>query len=357
MRLTNLSITRITRKYGIITFIILCKIITGQNVGINSTGASPAASTILDLNTGNTFTSPKGKGLLIPNVSLTSITDVTTVASPAISLLIYNTATAGTSPNNVIPGFYYFNGTNWTRLQSSTSTSQDWSSIGNAGTNASSNFIGTTDANDLVFKTNNTENLRIQNSTGYVGINTSNPTTNLQINGAITGAIKIVDGNQSAGKVLTSDVNGLATWQDNSSVLYTGSWVNTYSSTPLSNSLSSPTYCGLSVTLPSGKYLVTAQFGFDRTSSNSPSWRYVSYSTTSTNPATAIGTRFVGGVGSAPGYVEDYVHYVTWVIDLTAVSGNTTVYFFQADTQQSPVGAVKTAAYTDQYSVTAILLR
>ncbi len=26
------------------------------------------------------------------------------------SLLVYNTATAGTSPNNVTPGFYYWNG-------------------------------------------------------------------------------------------------------------------------------------------------------------------------------------------------------------------------------------------------------
>ena len=36
-----------------------------------------------------------------------------------------------------------------------------WSTIGNAGTNPSTNFIGTTDAQDLVLKSNNVEGLRI----------------------------------------------------------------------------------------------------------------------------------------------------------------------------------------------------
>lgn len=46
-------------------------------------------------------------------IALTGKTDVATIASPATGLLIYNTATAGTSPNNVLPGYYYFNGTSW----------------------------------------------------------------------------------------------------------------------------------------------------------------------------------------------------------------------------------------------------
>ncbi len=43
---------------------------SAQNIGINATGATPNPSTILDLNTGNAFTSPNGKGLLIHNVAL-----------------------------------------------------------------------------------------------------------------------------------------------------------------------------------------------------------------------------------------------------------------------------------------------
>jgi hypothetical protein len=56
------------------------------------------------------------KGFLPPRVILTSLTDVSTITTPATGLLIYNTATAGTSPNNVTPGFYYYDGSKWQRL-------------------------------------------------------------------------------------------------------------------------------------------------------------------------------------------------------------------------------------------------
>jgi hypothetical protein len=42
-----------------------------------------------------------------------------------------------------------------------------------------------------------------------VGIGTSNPTTNLHV----VGNVRIVDGNEAAGKVLTSDNYGIASWQ------------------------------------------------------------------------------------------------------------------------------------------------
>lgn len=60
------------------------------------------------------------KGVLIPRVSLTSTTDISTVVSPATSLLVYNTATVGIPPNNVSPGFYYWTGTKWNILGSIT---------------------------------------------------------------------------------------------------------------------------------------------------------------------------------------------------------------------------------------------
>lgn len=75
-----------------------------QNIGINTTGTPANSSAGLDVD----FTN---KGVLIPRVALTSSTDATTIPSPATSLLIYNTATAGTSPNNVSPGYYYNRGT------------------------------------------------------------------------------------------------------------------------------------------------------------------------------------------------------------------------------------------------------
>ncbi len=58
------------------------------------------------------------KGLLIPRVALTGLTDFSTIQGEAgtgpnsiaktNSLLVYNTATEGTVPNNVTPGYYYW---------------------------------------------------------------------------------------------------------------------------------------------------------------------------------------------------------------------------------------------------------
>ncbi len=56
------------------------------------------------------------KGFLPPRVALTGTADVSTISTPATGLLVYNTATAGTSPSNVTPGFYYYDGAKWQRI-------------------------------------------------------------------------------------------------------------------------------------------------------------------------------------------------------------------------------------------------
>jgi len=56
-----------------------------------------------------------------------------------------------------------------------------WSLTGNAGTNPATNFIGTTDAQDWVVRTNNIERGRIM-SNGNVGIGTDNPTQRFVVN-------------------------------------------------------------------------------------------------------------------------------------------------------------------------------
>jgi hypothetical protein len=95
-----------TNKYiSLFIAIVLSAVVQAQNVGINASGATPNTSAMLDVNSST-------KGVLIPQVALTSITDVTTITSGNVnSLLVYNTATAGTSPNNVIPAYYYWNAT------------------------------------------------------------------------------------------------------------------------------------------------------------------------------------------------------------------------------------------------------
>ncbi len=134
---------------------------SAQNVGINSTGATPSSDAMLDISSTN-------KGLLIPRVALTGTGSATPITSPTTSLLVYNTATV----SDVVPGYYYWNGTSWQAFL--ISESDDWTTSGNAGTTAGTNFIGTTDATDFVIKTNNSEVARAT-SGGRIGVGTTNP--------------------------------------------------------------------------------------------------------------------------------------------------------------------------------------
>ncbi|SDE80137.1 hypothetical protein SAMN05421855_102819 [Ulvibacter litoralis] len=57
------------------------------------------------------------KGLLIPNVALTSRYDVTTISSSLVEgLWVYNTASAGSGLNRVSPGFYFWDSSKWVRI-------------------------------------------------------------------------------------------------------------------------------------------------------------------------------------------------------------------------------------------------
>lgn len=156
------------------TLLLLSTILTtisfAQNVGINSTGAAPAASAMLDVASTN-------KGLLIPNVALTALNAAGPITAPATSLLVYNTATAGVSPNNVVPGYYYWDGAKWVALGGNGSLG--WGLLGNAGTAAGTNFLGTTDNVDLQFRVNNIQGgkINIANAQTFFGYQAGNITT------------------------------------------------------------------------------------------------------------------------------------------------------------------------------------
>ena len=80
----------------------------GQSIGFNDNNSDPNTSAIVDVYSAT-------KGMLIPRVSLDSTLLATPVTSPATSLLVYNTATI----HDVIPGYYYWNGSLWNRLETS----------------------------------------------------------------------------------------------------------------------------------------------------------------------------------------------------------------------------------------------
>jgi hypothetical protein len=158
--------------------------VKAQNVAINGTGAVPDASAMLDI-------SSTSSGLLVPRVALTAANAASPVTSPVTSLLVYNTATAGTIPNAVIPGYYYWDGAKW--LAFGGSGGKDWALLGNAGTAPSTNFLGTTDANALAFRTNNTEHMRVL-ATGQVAINSTTTFGASTFFSAATGNNNAVDG-------------------------------------------------------------------------------------------------------------------------------------------------------------------
>ena len=145
------------------------------------------------------------QGLIPPRVALASSIVEAPVVNPAggsivAGTVVYNTATAGTVPNNVAPGLYFWNGTRWVAFAGSPG-GLDWSLTGNSGTTVGTNFVGTTDANALGINTNNTERARIL-SNGHFLVNTT-------ANNATSGADNIFE------VLATTDgddaVNGYAT--------------------------------------------------------------------------------------------------------------------------------------------------
>lgn len=196
--------------------------VEAQNISINGTGATAHPSAILDVSSPN-------MGLLIPRIPLTAINASAPVTSPTVSLLVYNTASASTGTNAVSPGYYYWDGIQWVRFayNASGSFGDAWTTLGNVGTNPITNFLGTTDAQDLVFRTNNLEAVRVT-TLGNVGIGSSNPQNKITI-GANNGSGYAISANNPTPygiNLITSEVvssNNAALWMrttTNSGITY-----------------------------------------------------------------------------------------------------------------------------------------
>jgi hypothetical protein len=156
----HLNLAQMMKKSLLILLTVLSQPAFCQ-VGIGT--STPDASAKLDVTASD-------KGFLPPRVSLTSTTDATTITTPAAGLLVYNTATAGSSPGNVTPGYYYYNGTSWSRL--STAGSLDGLSDAKSG--------GTDFSNSLLVGSR---------STGTLSAATGNTGLGIGVFGALTSAV------------------------------------------------------------------------------------------------------------------------------------------------------------------------
>jgi hypothetical protein len=129
-----------------------------SQVGIGTTNPNPNA--LLDIDATNT-----PGGLLLPRVGLTGTNSFAPLTANIEGMVIYNTATAGVAPNNVTPGYYYNDGSQWVRIAAASLPSNDWTITGNTGTNTGTNFLGTINDVGLRFRTNSLSRFEITNGT------------------------------------------------------------------------------------------------------------------------------------------------------------------------------------------------
>lgn len=151
-----------------------------QNIAINTTGSLPDTSAMLDV-------SSTVKGFLAPRVTTTQ---QNAIPLPATGLMVYNTTT---NTLNVNVGTAA--APSWSAVSfgsgASSSGGSAWSLTGNSNT-GSSNYIGTSDGQPLVFKVNGA-------AAGYLGISGSSYATSFGVNSSAAYQSTAVGASANAG--------------------------------------------------------------------------------------------------------------------------------------------------------------
>ena len=122
----------------------------------------------------------------LPRVTLTGTGDVTTVASPQAGFTVYNTAIAGTAPNNVTPGYYYYDGAQWQKILASGNGST--TNIYTADGTLAGNRTVSQGANTLAFTSSAVNGFSVAGNTfsvdaanSRIGIGTTAPVASLDV--------------------------------------------------------------------------------------------------------------------------------------------------------------------------------
>ena len=129
------------------------------------------------------------KGFLLPRINASAL-----AASPldtaAPGMMIYNQ----TDNNIYIRKKTGPTTSTWVALQEVSAANGTWSFSGNSNINPAINYLGSSNAQPLIFKTNNTEAARIA-SDGKIGIGTSTPNARLHVNGSTGTNVATASGN------------------------------------------------------------------------------------------------------------------------------------------------------------------
>jgi len=158
-----------------LTALLAGTVVSGQ-VGINNTGLAPSTNALLDLN-------QIGRAFLAPRMTDAQRSALATTEG----LMVFQNNSTPTAPK----GYWYFDSDllpapGWVFVSSIAA----WQLGGNTGTNAATDFVGTTDNVDLAFRTNGMERMRITagalSTGGLVGINVpATYTEQLEVNGGL----------------------------------------------------------------------------------------------------------------------------------------------------------------------------
>ncbi|MDQ1162918.1 hypothetical protein QE422_003286 [Chryseobacterium sp. SORGH_AS 447] len=198
--------------------VLLFSAVMYSQVGINN--QSPKAT--LDI-TAKTTDGSKPEGIIAPRLTGDQIKAADgQYGSDQKGTIVYATSpvnSASTKTANInVEGYYYFDGSLWQKV-GNTAAANSWSLIGNAGTDPTVNFIGTTNLHPLLIKTNS-------NLAGYIGTAASDNLT-LGVNAGkanTTGNLNVFVGNNA----------GFANTQGNSNI-FMGSYSGTANTTGNSN--------------------------------------------------------------------------------------------------------------------------
>lgn len=384
------------------------------SVGIGTT--TPNSNASLELGATN-------KGFLPNRVALSATDNAAPLTAHVVGMMVYNTATAGTAPTNVFPGWYYNDGTQWIRFAvsftgqtllygsgapvgacssatlytdtavGSPTVGQQWTCSGGswaaytAPSQTEWTYWGSTNdaAGDKVAPIERQGNIAINNGNprvyfksdnaatwsnrvidvssgsfrfyregapegtqelvnilpnGNFGINTNSPTATLQVNGSLRFPIA---GTPVAGKVLTTDNDGNATWQastsfGNTKIAATGTFACPYNGAAGGAGIAT----GLSIVIPSaGWYYIES--GLTIYSDCNDYWMYIN----TTSGASDIWRAYCGVSDTAyyvprdqgrmlfldPGTYPIFAGKSNPVIPTQCNSGNPSVYVYATKVQ------------------------
>ena len=211
-------------------------------------------------------------------------------------------------------------------------------------------FIGHLDSANYIFDTSTANSNvillgnNIDNEAPKVGIGTYQPVTKLDINsnGSYGKAIRIVDGTQGQGKVLTSDYNGVGTWQEINVSLFKKAPIAGIFSWAAATELGNTSFNKIaSLEVPPGASMIYVKIHLRGASVNAGYTRaYVGTKDIGTNNSNTGETPIGGSTLFIPYTGKDFEMQTSFIYN-NASGGNQTIYL----NLQSDAATIKRSAF------------